>query len=421
MLSSVPRVHRLRALAGGDNLLGRIGGLLQGPLARQHTLLAVSPNSPSVVRAALQAAQEADAPLLFTATLNQIDVDGGYTGWTYDTFVAFVRRSVVEAGMEGPVFLGLDHAGPDKKDLGPPNAYDGIAVAGDALALVQRSVTAALGAGFTALHLDGTTSQASAAAMLPPVEVLVEHTIALMAHAEQVRAERGLAPLVYEVGLEEVGGTWRESRFEGFLSGLLTALDARGYPRPLFAVGDVGTALDTDRFDADRARRLADVAERHGVLVKAHFSDGVTNPEMYPLCGVGGANVGPGFAAVEHRALLELRALERQLGRDSDFERVLREALRASGRWKKWRRPDEGDAAFDDLEPHRQQWLVETGSRYVWAQPQVQAAREELYANVGKHLDADAFVLGRLRQAVLRYLFAFNLGGFNARLESLLG
>ena len=44
------------------------------------TLLAVCPNSPSVIKAAFRAAKRNNAPILFAATLNQVDGDGGYTG-----------------------------------------------------------------------------------------------------------------------------------------------------------------------------------------------------------------------------------------------------------------------------------------------------------------------------------------------------
>ena len=43
------------------------------------TLLAVCPNSPSVIRAAFRAAKRNNAPIKFAATLNQVDGDGGYT------------------------------------------------------------------------------------------------------------------------------------------------------------------------------------------------------------------------------------------------------------------------------------------------------------------------------------------------------
>ncbi len=46
------------------------------------TLLAVCPNSDAVLEAAIEVAARTLAPMLFATTLNQVDRDGGYTGWT---------------------------------------------------------------------------------------------------------------------------------------------------------------------------------------------------------------------------------------------------------------------------------------------------------------------------------------------------
>src|SRR5215218_7029731 len=53
----------------------------------QVTLLAVCPNSDAVLEAAVQVAAANRTPMLFAATLNQVDRDGGYTGWTAAAFV----------------------------------------------------------------------------------------------------------------------------------------------------------------------------------------------------------------------------------------------------------------------------------------------------------------------------------------------
>ena len=46
------------------------------------TLLAVCPNSDTVLEAAVVVAARTAAPMLFATTLNQVDRDGGYTSWT---------------------------------------------------------------------------------------------------------------------------------------------------------------------------------------------------------------------------------------------------------------------------------------------------------------------------------------------------
>lgn len=409
--SDAPRTARLRAWAEAAGLpLAAVTARALAHAPERRTLLAVCPNSDAVTRAALRAAREADAPLFFAATLNQVDRDGGYTGWTPAALAAFVRDESARLGLDVPVILGLDHGGPWKKDAHLAEALD----YEHTFAEVTRTLEACLDAGYGLLHLDATTDPRHPAGV--PVAVMAARTKALMRHAEAYRRRKRLPPVAYEVGVEETAGPEPERRFGAFLDALADTLDAEGLPRPLFVVGDVGVALDADRFDAARARRMAARARAFGALLKGHYTDALEDLVAYPLTGVGGANVGPGLAAVEYAALTDLVALERRLGHDSGFAGTLRRAVVASGRWEKWLHADEAGRPFDALAPERQAWLVETGSRYVWTHPEVAEARRRLYRNVRPLRDADAFVVWRIEQAVLRYLHHFNLYGFTERL-----
>ncbi|MEF8865483.1 MAG: class II D-tagatose-bisphosphate aldolase, non-catalytic subunit [Salinibacter sp.] len=412
------RIHTV-ARARGTSPVAVLGQCLLGPLSApdrpgpRHTLLAVCPNSTAVARAALLAAKEANTPLLYAATLNQVDRDGGYTGWTPDALAAFVADEADRLGVEVPVFLGLDHGGPWAKD-----AHADAGLSPDAaMREAKRSITACIDAGYDLLHLDPAAGPPDAPDEPLSLGTLVERTVSLLQHAEAARAARDRPPLAYEVGTDEArGGLQSPDRMRSFLRRLHTALDAHGLPRPSFVVGDLGTRLDSGRFDADRARQFVAAAGETGTLVKGHYTDDVDVPADYPLSGVGGANVGPGLSAVEAAAVRDLAALEAQLDGDSGVMDALRTAVVDSGRWTKWLRPDEQGTAFTALPEDRQRWLVETGSRYVWADPDVQAARAELYEHVAPYRDAEAFVLWRLKAAILHYMHAFNLVGLTAPL-----
>jgi len=418
--SALDRTLRTAAQRSQSSTLSLLSQWLLGPLApaeqagTRHTLLAVCPNSEAVARAALLAAQEARTPLLYAATLNQVDRDGGYTGWTPDAFATFVAEEVDRLKIEGPVFLGLDHGGPWAKDLHRTNGLNAEAAMGEA----KRSIAACVEAGYDLLHLDPGAAPTKTSEAPFPIDTLVDRTVTLLQHAEMVRADNGGPPVAYEVGTDEArGGLQSAERVRTFLRRLRSALNDRNLPHPSFVVGDLGTTLDSGHFDAERARRLVRVAAGEmDALVKGHYTDDVEAPSDYPLSGVGGANVGPGLSAVEATAVRELVDLESRLGADSGMTDALRSAVLESGRWRKWLHPEERGRSFEDLPDDRQRWLIDTGSRYVWAHPDVKAARARLYESVAPYRDAEAFVLWRLKTAILHYMHAFNLVGLTDRL-----
>ncbi|MFB6099263.1 MAG: class II D-tagatose-bisphosphate aldolase non-catalytic subunit [Salinibacter sp.] len=427
MFSTSPSIDRLRgaARAADTSPLGMMARLLLGPLAApehpgtRHTLLAVCPNSEAVTRAALLAAQEACTPLLYAATLNQVDRDGGYTGWTPKALVRFVQAEVDRRAVDVPVFVGLDHGGPWAKDRHTTEELD----AETALTEAKRSIAACVEAGYDLLHLDPAAGPPDAPAPLP-IDTLVDRTETLLSHAETVRRAEEHSPIAYEVGTDEArGGLGDPDRVRSFLRRLRTTLTDRDLPHPSFVVGDLGTALDSGDFDTDVARQLVGIAaEEMEALVKGHYTDDVATPSAYPRTGVGGANVGPGLSAVEAGAVRDLAALESRLGADSGIVETLRSSVVESGRWTKWLHSSEEDCSFKELPDDRQRWLVDTGSRYVWSQPDVKAARVRLYENVASYRDAEAFVLWRLKTAILHYMHAFNLVGLTDRLlEALSG
>ena len=426
MFCSSPSTDRLLRAADATNTApaALLVKLLRGPLAvashagARHTLLAVCPNSTAVARAALLAAQEANSPLLYAATLNQVDRDGGYTGWTPAALADFVETETERLDLDIPVLLGLDHGGPWKKDLHRQQDLDYETTMQE----VKRSITACVQAGYDLLHLDPTVDRRLPPDEPVPIETIVERTVELMRHAEDVRRGAGRSPIAYEVGTEEVsGGLQSEERFRSFLHQLDEAIQIHDLPAPSFVVGDVGTTLSGAGFNPDQARRLTKAAtDQFGALLKGHYTDDVAAPEAYPISGMGGANVGPGLSAVEVDAVRQLVQLEHRLNRDSGLIDALRRAVVDSGRWRKWLSDEEEGRAFSELSDDRQAWLVSTGSRYVWTTPAVEAARSTLYENVSDYRTPTVYVQWRLKTAILHYMHAFNLIDLTDRLMAAL-
>ncbi|MFQ5854252.1 MAG: class II D-tagatose-bisphosphate aldolase non-catalytic subunit [Anaerolineae bacterium] len=381
----------------------------------QVTLLAVCPNSEAVLEAAVKVAAANNTPMLFAATLNQVDRDGGYTGWTPDQFVKQMRAFARKYGWDGPLYPCLDHGGPWLKDR---HTLKGLSLE-ETMIEVKRSLTACLEAGYQLLHIDPTVDRS-----LPPgetiaIQTVVARTLELIDYAESERRRLELPPVAYEVGTEEVhGGLVDYTSFETFIEGLHDGLETRGLidTWPCFIVGKVGTDLHTTDFDPRAATHLFDVVAPLGSLIKGHYTDWVENPEDYPTTGMGGANVGPEFTAEECLALSNLNAKEQvlcQIRADltpSNFMAVLEGAVVDSGRWKKWLQPEEEGSDFSELCSDRRTWLVQTGARYVWTTPSVLAARQELYANLA-HVTPDPHqvVVNRVAEAIDRYIVAFHL------------
>ena len=139
---------------------------------------------------------------------------------------------------------------------------------------------------------------------------------------------------------------------------------------------------------------------------------------------MGGANVGPEFTEAEYFSLKDLSAKEEKMvGRgkiekDSGLVQALENAVVRSGRWEKWRLPDEAGNPFAALAPDRREWLVRTGCRYIWTEPDVLEARKKLYQNLASQgVDADKIVLENIIQVIEKYFAAFNLEGTLDRIE----
>jgi tagatose-1,6-bisphosphate aldolase non-catalytic subunit AgaZ/GatZ len=378
------------------------------------TLLAVCPNSAAVLEAAVRVAAVNNMPMLFAATLNQVDRDGGYTGWTPASFVAEMTGYVARYGCRSPLYPCLDHGGPWLKDR---HTQEKLPLA-QAMGEVKASLSACLQAGYQLLHIDPTVDRSLPAGHTPDVSSVVARTVELIAHVEAERQQMNLPPLAYEVGTEEVhGGLVDFANFRRFLDELRAGLEEQRLHLawPCFVVAQVGTDLHTTYFDANAARRLTAEVEPSGALLKGHYTDWVENPEAYPASGMGGANVGPEFTVEEFIALQELEARERRFCAHRKLTPAgvvdaIEQAVVASGRWRKWLQADETGKEFHDLTPARRLWLTQTGARYVWTAPGVVQARRTLYLHLANvFADPHRLVIDRVAASMEKYVAAFAL------------
>lgn len=395
-------------------LIARIIELRKAKSAKL-TLLAVCPNSAAVLEAAVKVATQNNTPMLFAATLNQIDKDGGYTGWTPAAFVRELHAIGEGYQCRSPLYACLDHGGPWLKDK---HTLDRLSLE-DTMDEVKRTLSACIEAGYSLLHMDTTIDRTLRSDRPVPIELVVDRTIELIAYSERERRRLGMPPISYEVGTEEVhGGLVDLANFGQFIRSLHAQLTERDLLEawPCFVVGKVGTDLHTPYFDPDAARDLYEIVAPLGSLVKGHYTDWVADLEAYPESGMGGANVGPEFTSEEYLALAELAGREMDMLRGhsdrtpSRIVEAIESAVVQSNRWLKWLKPEEEGVPFGRLVPERRSWLVRTGARYIWTDDLVQEARRRLYENLSLVMsDPDQFVVNRIARSMDHYITAFHL------------
>jgi tagatose-1,6-bisphosphate aldolase non-catalytic subunit AgaZ/GatZ len=388
----------------------------------KRTIFAACPNSLSVITAALKTAKRCNAPVKFATTLNQVDLDKGYTGLTQPEFVRTVRLSAENLNVTSPVIIAIDHGGPWLKDQHKTEKWS----YADTMSAVKKSFEAAIEAGYDLIHVDPTVDITLPENQNIAIEVVAERTIELILHTETFRRKNNYPRISYEVGTEEVhGGLARLDIFKKFLELLKTGLDQAGLTDvwPCFIVGKVGTDLHTTTFDPVVARELTRIAKSYGSLIKGHYSDNVTNPEAYPASGMGAANIGPEFTEMEYNGLLELEQIQRvlinkgKIARPALITEQLRESVIRSGRWKKWLQPGENKDDFNANPVERQEWLIRTGCRYIWEDAEVISVRSRLYSNLGNlGINAAAIVESSIEGAMDKYFYRFNLTGLNSLL-----
>lgn len=386
---------------------------------QQRTIFAACPNSVSVIKAALRSAKRWNSPIKFAATLNQVDIDRGYTNLNHKEFVNTIKIEAKRINLTVPVIIAVDHGGPWLKDLHAREKWSFART----MEAVKKSFAASIEAGFDLIHVDPTVDITLAAGQQINIENVAAHTIELIEYAENFRKSGGYPLVAYEVGTEEVhGGLANMDTFRKFLGLVGAGLAERGLSHvwPCLIVGKVGTDLHTTQFDADVARQLTIVAREYGSYIKGHYTDNVTNPEAYPSSGMGAANVGPEFTIKEFEGLAELEKQEKEfhakgmIARCSDIGLILRAAVLRSGRWKKWILENEDPANFESLNSERQKWLISTGCRYIWQDTEVLASRAQLYYNLGSQgILAEEIVLSHIEQAMDKYFEAFNLRNLN--------
>lgn len=357
-------------------------------------MLFISPISKHVVDSFIDVAVSRRAPVAFVASLNQVDLDGGYTGWTPQGFAEYVRRRVAEvAGWEYPVILQLDHGGPWLKDKHLERNYS----FEEALSDFLKSLEGFLRAGFQLVHLDATVDPGTPGMSAEPGEAAVR-TAELLAYAEDLAAQLGAERVFYEVGSDRWGFKPPET-YNYFLSGFVREARSRrlNLSRVIFSVAHVGTEVRPgNRADAGTLKSFASLVGAYGFKLKVHSGDYLENPEALLETGVGGVNIGPMFAHVMYSTLMSIVAEKMSCEDASWYIKLLNRLITSADRLSKY-------TSRGEVEEYK----LGLASRYIWSRPDVQGIIARISQDL--QIDINSVLIKQLREKMIFYIEKLNL------------
>jgi D-tagatose-1,6-bisphosphate aldolase subunit GatZ/KbaZ len=346
-----------------------------------------------VIEAALRhALKQGDGFVLFEATCNQVNQDGGYTGMTPADFVAFVRGIAQRVGFDARrIALGGDHLGPNPWTSLPADA---------AMAKAEVMVAAYVSAGFRKIHLDCSMACAGDPTPLPEEEI-VRRAVRL-ARAAEAHAQGDEEPPVYVIGTEvPVPGGAAES-IEGLAvttpQAALATIEAHrqafiaagleaAWSRVIASVVQPGVEFDHHNvidYRRDEAQALSHAINAvPGMVYEAHSTDYQTRGALGALVEDHFAilKVGPGLTFALREALWGLDAIDREITpghSQAHLRDVVLERMRAQPKyWQKYYH-GAGQSLTVDL-----QYSLSDRVRYYWPDPAIEAARMKLFQNLG--------------------------------------
>jgi D-tagatose-1,6-bisphosphate aldolase subunit GatZ/KbaZ len=348
---------------------------------------------PIVIEATLRHAAENASPLvLFEATCNQVNQDGGYTGMTPADFVAFVHGIAGQVGFDtARIALGGDHLG--------PNPWTALA-ADAAMDKAEVMVAAYVAAGFRKIHLDCSMACAGDPSPLPESEI-VRRAVRLCRAAEAAHADAGGEAPVYVIGTEVPVPGGATEAIEGLetttpaaaratIEAHRQAFHAAGlsaaWERVIASVVQPGVEFDHHEvidYVPQKAHALSEaIVPLPGMVYEAHSTDYQTREALQALVRDHFAilKVGPGLTFALREALWALDAIERDwIAPDAcaNLRQVALQRLREQPQhWQRYYHA-QGHALDVDL-----QYSLSDRIRYYWPDPAIEAARARLFANL---------------------------------------
>lgn len=370
------------------------------------TLLGVGPMSLNCVNAAVELANEHNAPLMFIASRRQIDSEqfnGGYVNnWTTSEFASYVKSK----DKHGNVILARDHGGPwqSNEEKKQKMSLD------LAMKSAKESYKADIDAGFEVLHIDpsidihGTPSQ----------NELLERLFDLYDYCWSYAQESG-KEIIFEVGTEEQSGsTNTPEELDSTLFSIEKFCNQNNFPLPTFVVIQTGTRVMETRnvgsFDSPlrvfdeipseiQVPKMIEICKQHSIFMKEHNTDYLSDVALswHPRLGIHAANVAPEFGVAETKALLQIMKDNNLVSLADKFL----ELAYKSKRWEKWMLPN--TTASD-----RDRSII--SGHYIFSTPEfIELKKEVSQCLKNKGIELDVYLHDQVKKSIFRYLHNFRL------------
>lgn len=345
---------------------------------------------PLVIEAALRHARCHDLPfVLFEATCNQVNQDGGYTGMTPADFVRFVHGIARKVGFDpARILLGGDHLGPNPWTALPAEV---------AMTKAETMIAGYARAGFGKLHLDCSMACADDPTPLPEA-IIVQRAVRLCRVAEAAYPQAGGPAPVYVIGTEvPVPGGATEAidglavttpdaalaTIQAHRAAFLAAGLEAAWMRVIASVVQPGVEFDHHNViayaPANAQALSAAIARQPGMVFEAHSTDYQTRTALQALVRDHFAilKVGPGLTFALREALWALDAIEREWIADTQRAHLRATTLtRLHAEPKYWQRyyHAQGEQLHIDL-----QYSLSDRIRYYWPDTAIERARLQLF------------------------------------------
>ena len=359
---------------------------------------------PTVVEAAMVQAAADGSYVLIEATSNQVDQYGGYTGLRPAEFRDLVLRVADDRGFpRDRVVLGGDHLGPNRWQRESSSA---------AMEKADVLIAAYVEAGYTKIHLDCSMSCADDPDVLAD-DVVASRSARLMRIAEDTADRIGSPGPVYVIGTEvPVPGGAHETldhltptpadgarrTIDAHRSAFAEVGLADVWPRVVALVVQPGVEFDhVNVFDyrRDATAELRTVLDAEANLVfEAHSTDYQRPEQLLELVEDHWAilKVGPGLTFAMREALFALAMIEAELvprtSRSNLVDVVERRMLAEPKYWEGYYEAggerSDGGIASPRAQRTARRYSYSDRLRYYWADPEVDAARRTLLANLDR-------------------------------------